>query len=42
VLFAKYNYCDQVEKDEMGVAYSTNGRGEENSYIVGGKDEGKR
>jgi hypothetical protein len=28
ILFAKYNYNDKVKEDEMGRAWSTNGREE--------------
>jgi hypothetical protein len=42
VLFAKYNYSDQVEEDEMGRPYSTNGE-KRNAYrTLVGEPEGKR
>jgi hypothetical protein len=42
VLFTKYNYNDQVEEDEMGWAYSTNGSEEECMWVIGRKAEGNR
>jgi hypothetical protein len=42
VLFSKYNYDDQVKKDEIGRACRTNGK-KRNAYrILVGKPEGKR
>jgi hypothetical protein len=42
LLFSKYTYNDQIKKDEMGRACSTNGA-KRNAYrVLVGKPEGKR
>jgi hypothetical protein len=42
VIFAKYNWNDQVEEDEMSRACSTNGA-KRNAYMfLVGKQEGKK
>jgi hypothetical protein len=42
VLFAKYNYSHQVEEDEMGGPYSTNGGEKEGVQICGGTARGRK
>jgi hypothetical protein len=41
VLFAKYNWNDQVKEDMIGGACSTNGGEEERLHVIGRKARGK-
>jgi hypothetical protein len=42
VLFAKYNWNNQVKEDEMGGSCSTNGEKRNKYRLLVGKPEGKR